>query len=161
MGSSELWQHYLSTSLPHVCPLERQLLSETSPSGLQQWLGGCSAQLTRHVHCDYQTLSTTCFAPSTALLHCKSCWSRQSSQVPALLSEHCCVQGRRVVAIWSFKSMLLQRTQTLFTSRASVPSTCLFVEVVLTPSNRQTKYFILNGFRVAIFDRFNNRTLPN
>lgn len=57
--------------------------------------------------------------------------------------------------------MLLWRTQMLFTSRASFPYTCFIAEVVLTPSNRETKYFILNGFRVAIFDRFNKRTFLN
>lgn len=57
--------------------------------------------------------------------------------------------------------MLLQGTQMLSTTRASVPYICLIAEVVLTPSNRQTKYFILNGLRVAILDRLSNRALFN
>lgn len=57
--------------------------------------------------------------------------------------------------------MQLQGTQMLFATRASVPYICLIAEVALTPSNRQTKYFILKRLRVVIFDRLNNRALLN
>lgn len=80
---------------------------------------------------------------------------RNLESLPSHLSEDC--GSRRAVTSWRIGVMLLQGTQMLFTSRASVPYICLIAEVVLTPSNRQTKYFILNGFRVAIFDRLNNR----
>lgn len=143
--------------------LKWKLLSGILPSELQLWMG---AQFNLQ---DTNTVNMGSSAPTvslcgTAVPRCTAVAAakgRALESLRSLPSDHCPSRGGRAVASWRLGSVLLQRTQMLFTSRASVPYTSLIAEVVLTPGNRQTKYFILNGLRVAIFDRFNNRTLPN
>lgn len=135
--------------------LKWTLLSGISPGVLQLWMG---AQVSPR---NTNTVNMGSSAPTVSL--CGTAVAvdkgRNLESLPSHLSEDC--GSRRAVASWRIGVMLLQGTQMLFTSRASVPYICLIAEVVLTPSNRQTKYFILNGFRVAIFDRLNNRAFLN
>lgn len=140
--------------------LKWKLLSGISPSELQLWMGAPQEASTVNLGSSAPSVSLcgTALPRGTAVAADKGRALESPLSVP---SEHCPSLGRRAVASGKLEAMLLQRARMLFTRRASVPYTCLIAEVVLTPSNRQAKYFILNGFRVVIFDRFNNRTLPN